>query len=139
MHKVRVLVVDDSVTIRAMIQTLLERNSRISVVGIARNAAEAEAMIATLNPDVITLDINMPGTDGLTLLGRIMRDAPRPVVMLSSLLKEGSRCWWDALDRGAAACFDKAMIVRKAAALIDTICGAARSGHWTDAEYAIAA
>ena len=72
MKRTRILVVDDSVTIRAMIETVLERDGRLDIVGIASNAERAEHLIAITNPDVITLDIKMPVMDGLELLDRII-------------------------------------------------------------------
>ena len=118
---VRIVVVDDSLTIRAMIETLLERDRRIAVVGIARNGEEAIEMIRLEKPDVVTLDIAMPGKDGLAILDEIMDMEPCPVIMLSSLMRDGAPIVAEAMDRGAAACFNKAMIVREATRFIGLI------------------
>lgn len=118
---VRIVVVDDSLTIRAMIETLLERDRRIEVVGIACNGAEAIEMIRLEKPDVVTLDIAMPGKDGLAILDEIMDMEPCPVIMLSSLMRDGAPIVAEAMDRGAAACFNKAMIVREATRFIGLI------------------
>ena len=69
---VRVLIVDDSAMMRALIARKLLQDDTIEVVGTARNAAEARQMIKTLDPDVVTLDIEMPGMDGLSFLAKIM-------------------------------------------------------------------
>jgi two-component system chemotaxis response regulator CheB len=115
------VVVDDSLTIRAMIETLLARDRRIEVVGIARNGEEAIEMIRLEKPDVVTLDIAMPGKDGLAILDEIMDMEPCPVIMLSSLMRDGAPIVAEAMDRGAAACFNKAMIVREATRFIGLI------------------
>ena len=121
MQRTRIVIVDDSVTIRAMIESLLEKDERLRVVGIARNAEEALDMIAATDPDVVTLDIAMPGTDGMAILDRIMNSKPRPVIMLSSLVGDGAEITVTAIEHGAAACFDKSHIVREAGKLISLI------------------
>lgn len=121
MEITKVLVVDDSVTIRAMIETLLERDEELRVVGIARNADEAFDLITATDPDVITLDIAMPGQNGMEILDHIMTNDPRPVIMLSSLLRDGDALIDTALSRGAMACFNKSRIVQDANRLISTI------------------
>ncbi|EQB33345.1 response regulator [Sphingobium ummariense] len=121
MKPVRIVVVDDSLTIRAMIETLLERDRRVEVVGIARNGEEAIAMIRLEKPDVVTLDIAMPGKDGMAILDEIMDMEPCPVIMLSSLMRDGAPIVAEAMDRGAAACFNKAMIVREAKRFVTLI------------------
>lgn len=121
MKPVRIVIVDDSLTIRAMIETLLERDRRIEVVGIARNGDEAIGMIRLEKPDVVTLDIAMPGKDGLAILDEIMNMEPCPVIMLSSLMRDGAPIVAEAMDRGAAACFNKAMIVRETTRFIGLI------------------
>lgn len=134
MKPVRIVVVDDSLTIRAMIETLLERDRRIEVVGIARNGEEAIDMIRLEKPDVVTLDIAMPGKDGLMILDEIMDMEPCPVIMLSSLMREGAPIVAEAMDRGAAACFNKAMIVREATRFIGLIRDLGRGLVTVDAE-----
>lgn len=121
MKPVRIVVVDDSLTIRAMIETLLERDRRVEVVGIARDGAEALEMIRLEKPDVVTLDIAMPGKDGMAILDEIMEIEPCPVIMLSSLMRDGAPIVAEAMHRGAAACFNKAMIAREAARFITLV------------------
>ena len=134
MKPIRIVVVDDSLTIRAMIETLLERDRRVQVVGIARNGEEAIDMIRLEKPDVVTLDIAMPGRDGMAILDEIMDIDPCPVIMLSSLMREGAPIVAEAMDRGAAACFNKAMIVREATRFVTLIKAVARGLVEMDAE-----
>jgi two-component system chemotaxis response regulator CheB len=124
--RIRIVVVDDSLTIRAMIETLLERDCRFEVAGIARNGEEAIDLINLERPDVVTLDVAMPGKDGMTILDEIMDIAPCPVIMLSSLMRDGAPIMAEALERGAAACFNKAMIARDAARFIALVKDVAR-------------
>lgn len=98
---IKVLIVDDSAFMRKAIAMLLEKNSGIQVVGAARNGQEGLDMVAKLDPDVVTLDIEMPVMDGLTALQRIMKDYPRPVIMVSSLTREGAEETLKAMDYGA--------------------------------------
>lgn len=98
---VRVLVVDDSAFMRLTISSHLNQHPGIQIVGSARNGEEALAMLPKLNPDVITLDVEMPQMDGLTTLQRIMSTSPRPVLMLSSLTTEGAAETIRALTLGA--------------------------------------
>lgn len=123
---IRIVVVDDSLTIRAMIETLLERDCRFEVVGIARDGEEAIDLIAREKPDVVTLDIAMPGKDGMTILDEIMAMDPCPVIMLSTLMREGAPIMAEALGRGAAARFNKAMIAREATRFIRLVKDVAR-------------
>jgi two-component system chemotaxis response regulator CheB len=98
---VRVLVVDDSPTMRGLITAALRRDPEIEVVGTAADPLEARALIKTLNPDVITLDIEMPNMNGLEFLEKIMRLRPMPVVMVSTLTQAGAEITLDALEMGA--------------------------------------
>ncbi|MBU5594978.1 chemotaxis response regulator protein-glutamate methylesterase [Amphibacillus sp. MSJ-3] len=101
MEKIKVLVVDDSAFMRKMISSILESHFQIIVVGTARNGIDALKKIDDLDPDVITLDIEMPEMDGLTLLAKIMREKPRPVIMLSSLTKDGADKTFESMELGA--------------------------------------
>ena len=121
MKPIRIVVVDDSLTIRAMIETLFERDRRFEIIGIARNGEEAIDLIRAEKPDVVTLDIAMPGRDGMMILDEIMDMEPCPGVMLSSLMRDGAPIMAQAMERGAAACFNKAMIVREAKAFIGLV------------------
>lgn len=105
--KARVLIVDDSITMRAFFNALLERHKGIEVVGTAANADEARRMMIDTRPNVVTLDVEMPGMSGLEFLAEIMRDRPTPVIMLSSLTQKGAETSFEALERGAVDCFPK--------------------------------
>jgi two-component system chemotaxis response regulator CheB len=85
-----VLVVDDSQLIGTIVRELIEGFDGFRVVGVARDGEEALQMVHALNPDVVTLDIEMPGVDGLQALGYIMSECPRPVIMLSSATTRGT-------------------------------------------------
>src|SRR6476660_3270784 len=99
--KIRLLVVDDSAVARTMITDSLAGDPTIEVVGTAVDPYVAREKILTLNPDVMTLDLEMPRMDGLTFLKLIMRYRPMPVVVLSSVTTEGSAKALDALRCGA--------------------------------------
>ena len=107
MKKVKVLVVDDSLTMRALISGLLEKTGNVTVVGTADGAVEARQMIAQHNPDVITLDIEMPGVSGIQLLEEIMNTKPMPVIMFSTLTEKGAQYSKEALRLGSIGCFPK--------------------------------
>lgn len=98
---VRVLIVDDSATMRSLISAVLRRDPEISVVGTAADPLEARAAIKELNPDVITLDVEMPNMNGLEFLEKIMRLRPMPVVMVSTLTQAGTDVTLAALEVGA--------------------------------------
>jgi len=98
----RVLVIDDSAFMRQAIRRMLESDPRIEVVGCARNGTEGLDMARRLRPDVVTLDVEMPDIDGLTVLRRIMAQCPTRVLMLSSLTTAGSQTALRALKLGAA-------------------------------------
>ncbi len=98
---IRALVVDDSVFMRAMLRNALEQSENIDVVGTAQNGQEALTKIAKLSPDVITLDVEMPGLSGLDVLRKIMEDDPRPVVMVSTKTQQGAKETVEALEIGA--------------------------------------
>jgi two-component system chemotaxis response regulator CheB len=104
---IRVLVVDDSASMRAMLTKLLAQDPLIEVVGAAPEPHAAREMIKALNPDVVTLDIEMPGMDGLSFLEKIMRLRPMPVVMCSTLTARGAEATIEALRLGAVDCIAK--------------------------------
>jgi two-component system chemotaxis response regulator CheB len=97
----KILVVDDSGFIRKAIRSIFEADPGLRVIGEAENGREALKMISVLDPDIVTLDINMPEMDGLTTLKHIMIQFPRPAVMFSTLTQEGARETFDALRYGA--------------------------------------
>ncbi len=101
MNRVKVLVVDDSATMRSLISAVLRRDLEIEVVGTAEDPLDARAKIKELNPDVITLDVEMPNMNGLEFLEKIMRLRPMPVVMVSTLTQAGTDVTLAALEIGA--------------------------------------
>jgi two-component system chemotaxis response regulator CheB len=107
MKRVRVLIVDDSATMRGFIKAALERDSGIEVVGQAADPLEARQAIKALNPDVVTLDVEMPNMNGIEFLDRIMRLRPMPVIMVSSLTTSSSDATIRALEKGAVDCVAK--------------------------------
>ncbi len=118
---IRVLVVDDSAFMRFTIGKFLNEAEGISVLGSARDGEEALELIQKLNPDVITLDVEMPHMDGLTTLREIMARFPRPVVMLSSLTSEGAMETVQALTIGAVDFITKPETKANMASIMDDI------------------
>jgi two-component system chemotaxis response regulator CheB len=98
---VRVLIVDDSPVIRQLLSMLLSADPEIEVVGTASDPLIARERIKALNPDVVTLDIEMPNMDGVTFLRKIMELRPMPVVMISTLTQAGAEITLEALEIGA--------------------------------------
>lgn len=103
----RVLIVDDSATMRGLIRARLQAERGIEVVGEAADAHAARAAIKQLNPDVVTLDVEMPDMNGLEFLEKIMRLRPMPVVMVSSHTEAGAEATLRALEIGAVECIAK--------------------------------
>lgn len=101
MAKIKVLIVDDSALVRQILTELLNSDPGIEVVGIAQDPYVAREKIKELNPDVLTLDVEMPKMDGLTFLKNLMRLRPMPVVMVSSLTEQGADVTLQALENGA--------------------------------------
>ena len=99
--KVRVLIVDDSRTMRALLRSRLSADPNVEVIGEAADPYEARAAIKELNPDVVTLDIEMPRMNGLEFLSKIMRLRPTPVIMVSTLTQSGAAESVEALSLGA--------------------------------------
>ncbi|WP_017670596.1 chemotaxis response regulator protein-glutamate methylesterase [Blastomonas sp. AAP53] len=104
---IRVLIVDDSPTMRALLTEALRPEPGIEVVGTAVDAREARTKIKELNPDVVTLDIEMPGMSGLEFLEKLMTLRPTPVVIVSGLAESGSAMTARALEIGAVECYAK--------------------------------
>lgn len=96
-----VLVVDDSAFMRRVISDMISSAPEFCVVGTARDGLDALRKIHQLSPDIVTLDVEMPGLDGISALGYIMSETPRPVVMLSAYTTEGGEATMRALDYGA--------------------------------------
>lgn len=135
----KLLIVDDSLTIRAMLEELIERHSRAKIVAMASNGEEAIELVNRHLPDVILLDLKMPGLDGIGFLDAIHDHwHEMHVIVVSSAAKKNSEDCLDALAHGAEACFDKSRLVscaRELAMLIDELAGESvnRRSHRGDA------
>ncbi len=101
MKKIRVVVVDDSALVRSLLAEIINRQKDMECVGTANDPLVAREMIRDLNPDVLTLDVEMPRMDGIDFLGRLMRLRPMPVVMISTLTERGAEVTMRALELGA--------------------------------------
>jgi two-component system chemotaxis response regulator CheB len=101
MAKTRVVVVDDSALVRSLLTEIINRQSDMECIGAASDPFVAREMIRNLNPDVITLDVEMPRMDGLDFLSKLMRLRPMPVVMVSTLTERGADVTLRALELGA--------------------------------------
>ena len=99
--KIRVIVVDDSALVRSLLAEIINRQNDMECIGTAHDPLIAREMIRELNPDVLTLDIEMPRMDGIDFLGRLMRLRPMPVVMVSTLTERGAEVTMRALELGA--------------------------------------
>lgn len=126
---ISVLVIDDSATMRALIRAALGRRTDLKVVGEAGDPLEAREAIRALNPDVITLDVEMPNMNGLEFLERLMRLKPMPVVMVSTLTQRGAEATLAALELGAVDCVGKPTGLHDDSfeRLADTVAAAARA------------
>ena len=100
-EKTGVLIVDDSALVRQMLSQILSSDRELEVLGTASDPIAARQKIKQLNPDVITLDVEMPKMDGITFLKNLMRLRPMPVVMVSSLTEKGADVTLEALELGA--------------------------------------
>ncbi len=101
MAKTRVVVVDDSALVRSLLAEIINRESDMQCVGAAADPLVAREMIRNLNPDVITLDVEMPRMDGIDFLSKLMRLRPMPVLMVSTLTERGAEVTLRALELGA--------------------------------------
>lgn len=104
---IRVVIVEDSPTMRAILMNRLGKEPDIEVVAAAANAAEGRQMIRELDPDVVTLDIEMPGMNGLDFLAKIMELRPTPVIIVSGSTQQGNEMSARALALGAVDCYAK--------------------------------
>lgn len=101
MPKIKVLIIDDSALIRSVMREIVNSQADMEVVGVAPDPIAAREMIKQLNPDVLTLDVEMPRMNGLDFLEKLMRLRPTPVVMVSTLTEQGSEVTLRALELGA--------------------------------------
>src|SRR6478672_1880393 len=97
---IRLLIADDSALMRKLLEGIFREEGDFEI-RLARNGAEALELVRSFEPDVVTLDVQMPEMDGLRCLSRIMIESPRPVVMISSLTAKGAETTLEALDLGA--------------------------------------
>lgn len=131
--KIKVLIVDDSAFMRNILERMIKSHSQMEVVGKAENGLEAIDLVKSLNPDVVTLDIEMPKMNGLEALQIIMRECPVPVLMISSLTEQGAKETMKALQLGAVDFIPKALsnadenIFKKADFVQEKIIAASRS------------
>lgn len=127
---IKVLVVDDSALMRSVLTEILHREDDFDVVGVAANANVAEELIQRLEPDVITLDVEMPGMNGLEFLDRLMHQHPVPVLMISGQTAPGSAKALKALELGAADFVTKPRFsLRGLRPQSDEICEKIRAAH----------
>ena len=133
---IKVLVVDDSELIRKMLVAILSEDQQLEVVGTAIDPIDARAKIKLLNPDVITLDIEMPRMDGITFLKNLIRLRPLPVVMISTLTEKGADITFEALQIGAVDFIPKPKLdVRtNLGAMAHEICSKVKSAAAVDIE-----
>ena len=128
---VRVLIVDDSALVRQALSRMLASDPELQVVGTAADAHIAQRKISELKPDVLTLDVEMPGMDGVTFLKLLMRQQPMPVVIISSITQGGSALALEALQAGAVDVLAKPngsfSVIEDALELAQRIKGAARA------------
>jgi two-component system chemotaxis response regulator CheB len=99
--RIKVVVVDDSALVRGLLSEIINRERDMQCVGVAADPLQAREVIRTANPDVITLDVEMPRMDGIDFLSRLMRLRPTPVVMVSTLTERGAEVTMRALELGA--------------------------------------
>lgn len=104
---IRVLIVDDSAFMRRVVREMLSSDPGIEVVGAAKDGQEGVEMTLELDPDVVTMDIEMPRMNGLEAIELIMARAPRPILVLSSITSEGAEVTLEALEKGAADYIEK--------------------------------
>jgi chemotaxis response regulator CheB len=110
--RTRLLVIDDSATVRAIVEQLFERDGVFEIVGVAASIESARHLLVALRPNLITLDLHLPGVGGLEFLDELKGYSHRPVVIvLSSSTHANSSETREALAKGADACFDKNLLL----------------------------
>jgi len=120
-RSMRVVVVDDSLTIRAMLEEIIAREPGYEVVGVAADVKTARALIAKFHPDLITLDLMIPGVNGLEFLDEMSVYQHMRVIVVSSLTTAGAKIGEQVVARGADAWFDKAKIVSQGRAFMKLV------------------
>jgi chemotaxis response regulator CheB len=133
-ERLRVLTIDDSLTIRALIEELVNQDREFESIATAGDVAHGLTLMRNLRPHVITLDLAMPGVGGLSFLDDLRERAHAPIVVVSSATRDGSAASLEALDRGADYCFDKARLISEARAFLRVLKKAgrrkvAKNGH----------
>jgi len=119
MKPYRVLIIDDSLTIRAILEHVFGKDRECEVVGVASSVESARELIANTDPTVITLDLALPGMDGLEFLDELRTKTDHaPIIVISSSTKGGNDVSRQAIERGAMACFDKAHVLTHAERLV---------------------
>lgn len=106
-RKIRTLIIDDSTLVRTNLRSALQQHPQIEVVGFAKDGVEALQKIASLKPDVVTLDVEMPRLNGIGVLERVVGKAPVAFVMVSTLTQAGARITFEAPQKGAFDYVDK--------------------------------
>lgn len=121
MDPVRIFVIDDSATIRRIISRIVDMSGHCMLLGVAADVESARDRIAALQPDVVTLDLSLPGYDGIQYLDELDCAVHPAIVVVSAATSPGSPETLRALAHGADACFDKGRIVTEAALFIRTL------------------
>ena len=121
MRTIRVLVIDDSLTIRGILETVLGRHSDIQIIGLASDVEEAKHHLKERQPDVITLDLALPGIDGMEFLAELSEGPHAPVLVVSSSTVDKSEATQAAIKAGAFACFDKRHLVQDATRFVKVL------------------
>jgi len=121
MRTVRVLVIDDSLTIRGILESILGRHKDIQIVGLASDIEEAKQYLRERQPDVITLDLALPGVNGMEFLEELAREPHAPVLVVSSSTQDKSEQSKEAIKAGAFACFDKKHLVQDASRFVKVL------------------
>ncbi len=115
MTAIRLLIIEDSATVRAMIEQIVAQDPHATIVGVAATAETARTLLDTAKPNVITLDLNMPGIGGMAFLSETPNMRRAPIVVVSSATTAGSEDADEVIRRGAAAWFDKHRLIAEAA------------------------
>lgn len=114
MSDIKLLIVDDSVTIRAMFEELAQKQPGLEIVGVAASAEEALELVNRQLPDLVALDIGLPGMDGFAFLDQVRNHwHAMQIIVVSSSVKHDAPICQDAFEHGAVACFDKAQLIKE--------------------------